>query len=45
LTRQERIIVVPNPTTADGDDDFGFTTSLTFHTDRKRYNPTSGNDE
>ena len=45
LTRQERIIVVPNPTTADGDDDFGFTTSLTFHTDSKRYNPTSGNDE
>ena len=32
-------------TTADGDDDFGFTTSLSFHTDSKRYNPTSGNDE
>ena len=45
LTREERIIVVPNPTSADGDDDFGFTTSLTFHTDSKRYNPTSGNDE
>ena len=45
LTREERIIVVPNPTSADGDDDFGFTTSLTFHSDSKRYNPTSGNDE
>src|SRR5210317_404551 len=45
LTREERIIVVPKPTSADGDDDFGFTTSLTFHTDSKRYNPTSGSDE
>jgi len=45
LARDERIIVVPNPTTADGDDDFGFTTSLSFHTDGKRFNPTSGNDE
>ena len=44
LTREERIIVVPNPTSADGDDDFGFTTNLSFHTDSKRYNPTSGSD-
>jgi hypothetical protein len=45
LTREERIIVVPKPTTADGDDDFGFTTTISFHDDSKRYNPTSGNDE
>jgi len=45
LTRDERIVIKTNPTGADADDDFGFTTSLTFHTDSKRYNPTSGNDE
>ncbi len=45
LTREERIIVVPKPTTADGDDDFGFTTTISFHTDSKRYNPASDTDE
>ena len=45
LTREERIIVVPNPTTADADDDFGFTTTLTFYDDSKRYNPASDTDE
>ncbi len=45
LTREERIIVVPNPTTADADDDFGFTTTLDFFADSKRFNPTTGNDE
>ena len=44
LTRDERIIVVPNPTTADADDDFGFTTTLSFFTDGKRYNPSSDSD-
>ena len=44
LTREERIIVVPNPTTADADDDFGFTTTLSFFTDGKRYNPSSDSD-
>ena len=44
LTRDERIIVVPNPTTADADDDFGFTTSLSFFADGKRYNPSSDSD-
>ena len=28
-TKEERIVVVPNPTTADADDDFGFTTTIT----------------
>ena len=28
LTREERIVITPNPTTADADDDFGFTTTI-----------------
>jgi hypothetical protein len=28
LTREERIVIVPNPTSADADDDFGFTTTI-----------------
>ena len=43
-TREERIIVVPNPITADADDDFGFTTTLSFFADGKRYNPSSDTD-
>ena len=27
---EERIVIEPNPTTADADDDFGFTTTITF---------------
>ena len=45
LKREERIIVVPKPTTADGDDDFGFTTTISFFEDGKRYNPVSDTDE
>jgi hypothetical protein len=45
LTREERIVVIPNPTTADADDDFGFTTTISFFNDGKRYNPTSDTDE
>ena len=44
-TREERIVVVPNPTTADADDDFGFTTTITTHTDSKTYNPATDSDE
>ena len=44
LVRDERIITVPNPTTADADDDFGFTTTLSFFSDGKRYNPSSDSD-
>jgi|TARA_B100000959_G_scaffold282291_1_gene348324 hypothetical protein len=44
LARDERIIIVPNPTTADADDDFGFTTSITFYADSKRYNPGTDSD-
>ena len=45
LTREERIVITPNPTTADADDDFGFTTTISFFQDGKKYNPQSGNDE
>ena len=44
-SREERIIITPNPTTADADDDFGFTTQLLNFTDGKSFNPSSGNDE
>jgi hypothetical protein len=45
LTREERIVITPNPTTADADDDFGFTTTITFYDDSKRYNPSTDTDE
>ena len=45
LTREERIVVIPNPTTADADDDFGFTTTIKFFEDSKRYNPKTDTDE
>ena len=44
LTREERIVITPNPTTADADDDFGFTTTISSFNDGKRHNPTSGSD-
>ena len=44
LTREERVVVIPNPETADADDDFGFTTSISFYNDGKRYDPSTGND-
>ena len=45
LTREERIVVVPNPTSADADDDFGFTTTISSFSDSKRYNPVTDTDE
>ena len=45
LTREERVVVIPNPTTADADDDFGFTTTISFFNDSKRYNPKTDTDE
>ena len=44
-TREERIIITPNPTTADADDDFGFTTTISTFNDGKKYNPITGEDE
>ena len=43
--RESRIIVVPSPTTADADDDFGFTTTIDFFEDGKKYNVTKDTDE
>jgi hypothetical protein len=43
--REERIVVVPDPTSADADDDFGFTTTISFFEDGKTYNPSSDSDE
>ena len=45
LTRDERIIVVPNPTTADADDDFGFNETTSFFEDAKNFDPVSGTDK
>ena len=44
-TREERIIITPNPSTADADDDFGFTTTISTFNDGKKYNPQTGEDE
>ena len=43
--RESRIIVVPDPTTADADDDFGFTTTIDFFEDSKKYKVTTDKDE
>ena len=43
--RESRIIIVPSPTTADADDDFGFTTTIDFFEDSKKYNVTTDKDE
>lgn len=45
LSRDERIIIKTNPTNADADDDFGFTTTISSFDDSKRYNPVSDQDE
>ena len=43
--REERIIIEPNPTSADADDDFGFTTTIESYVDGKKYNTTTDSDE
>jgi hypothetical protein len=43
--REERIIVVPDPTTASAGDDFGFTTTISTFADAKNYNPSTDSDE
>ena len=43
--REERIVIVPNPTSSDADDDFGFTTTIESYTDGKKYNTTTDSDE
>jgi len=44
-TRESRITITPNPTTADANDDFGFTTTIDFFADSKNYNTTKDTDE
>jgi len=44
-TREERITITPNPTSADANDDFGFTTTITTFNDGKNYNPSTDSDE
>ena len=44
-TREERIVVVPNPITANANDDFGFTTTISTFDDAKNYNPATDSDE
>ena len=44
-TREERIIITPNPANADADDDFGFTTQILSFSDGKKYNPKTDTDE
>ena len=43
--RESRIIILPSHTTADADDDFGFTTTIDFFEDSKKYNVTTDKDE
>ena len=45
LARNERIVITPNPASAKPGDDFGFTTTIDFFEDMKRYNPKTGSDE
>ena len=44
-SREERITITPNPTSADANDDFGFTTTITTFNDAKNYNPSTDTDE
>jgi hypothetical protein len=43
--REERITVTPNPSNADADDDFGFTTTIQVFSDGRVYNKTTDSDE
>jgi hypothetical protein len=43
--RETRIVITPNPTSADADDDFGFTTTITDFNDSKTYNSSTDTDE
>ena len=43
--REQRIVVTPNPTTADADDNFGFNETHSFFQDADEYDPASGTDK
>jgi len=42
--RKERVTVTPNPTSADKDDTYTYTTTLEFFDDEKNYDEETGND-
>jgi|TARA_B110000285_G_scaffold226152_1_gene285431 hypothetical protein len=44
-TREQRLVVQPNPISADADDDFGFSETTSFFQDAKTFNPETGKDE
>ena len=43
--REQRLVVAPNPTTADADDNFGFNEEHSFFQDADTYDPASGTDK
>ena len=43
--REQRYTVTPNPTSADADDDFGFSETTSFFQDAKEFNSETGSDE
>jgi hypothetical protein len=43
--REQRLVVTPNPLSADADDDFGFNESSSFFEDAQVFNPETGEDE
>jgi len=43
--REQRYKVVPNPTSADADDDFGFSETTSFFQDAQNFNPETGEDD
>ena len=43
--REQRIVVTPNPSTADADDNFGFNEERSFFQDADTYDPVSGTDK
>ena len=44
-SRSERVTVQPNPTSADKDDDYTYTTTLEFFNDGKNYDEATGDDK
>lgn len=42
--REQRYTVTPNPSSADADDDFGFSEEVSFFEDAKNFDPVSGTD-
>ena len=43
-SRKERVTVTPNPTSADKDDSYTYTTTLEFFDDTLNYDEETGND-